>query len=928
MKRITLFLLFFFVFKASFSQTTFGPRHDISENIIMIRSLTYGDFNVDGYKDILALYYDKISWFENDGEGNLITQRFIEQEDYSTSIFVIDIDDDWDDDILAIFYDQIVLFKNDGIGNFEKTVVTPNDCGAYRVSAADLDTDGDNDIIFAPRYGDEIYWLENDGNNHFGNRRTITTRNYNNLNSIISVDFNNDGFIDIIPNSEYSYSLYWYKNDRYGNFQTMDLIKDSDEIKTFVIADLDKDGDNDIIAAMWNAIVWYENDGSEEFLYLKCIAFNVESNYAVYVSDLDNDGDNDVIFSSYNSRIFGWCRNDGNENFSEPQILSSTYPIDITSVFATDIDEDGDNDIISANRDLICKIDLFKNDGNGNFNLEQTISGYKYINNFFPVDIDGDGDNDVLMASSYWENEGGVIYFENRGNNSFGIQKYITTNKSTSVYSADIDGDEDNDVLSCSKDNNSLIWFQNDGTGNFSNQQVVDSNINSPISIYITDLDKDGDNDILSNSFIYPKTYKLFWFENNGTGDFGEKVMIDPGKCKTYLPADLDMDGDIDILNATYDSLYWFKNDGNGNFNIQYIATNGNFKFIYVTDLDNDNDNDIISFFYNKVTSKYTIGWYKNDGVGNYGPVNIIEDQGFSSISWENNGLISTDFDNDGDDDVLFADDDRMILYENLGSANFNSEHNVIYCTNIRINFSDIDGDNDQDILFISDYSGWQLRWFENQYNYVSNKYKLICEGDSVPFANSWISDQGTYYDTAKTAYGGDSIVVFNLEVSYDFPPAFDITGLSNVNETQTETYMIHEDWNVRFIWDIENGDILNILPDTIAVIYWHSPCIGKINVTSIYPPTGCSSLSTLNVLINKIDKKNIFFYPNPAREEIYITPTSQIITVIIYDSYGRLLLKSNNKTINVSQLSKGMYYVLLKDDKGNLFSTKKLAIQ
>ena len=95
------------------------------------------------------------------------------------------------------------------------------------------------------------------------------------------------------------------------------------------------------------------------------------------------------------------------------------------------------------------------------------------------------------------------IYFENRGNNSFGIQKYITTNKSTSVYSADIDGDEDNDVLSCSKDNNSLIWFQNDGTGNFSNQQVVDSNINSPISIYITDLDKDGDNDILSNSFIY-----------------------------------------------------------------------------------------------------------------------------------------------------------------------------------------------------------------------------------------------------------------------------------------------------------------------------------------------------------------------------------------------------------------------------------------
>ena len=55
------------------------------------------------------------------------------------------------------------------------------------------------------------------------------------------------------------------------------------------------------------------------------------------------------------------------------------------------------------------------------------------------------------------------------------------------------------------------------------------------------------------------------------SGNFGEQQVITP----TADAADLDGDGDFDVLSASYsdDKIAWYENDGSGNFGEQQVIT-------------------------------------------------------------------------------------------------------------------------------------------------------------------------------------------------------------------------------------------------------------------------------------------------------------------------------------------------------------------
>ena len=78
----------------------------------------------------------------------------------------------------------------------------------------------------------------------------------------------------------------------------------------------------------------------------------------------------------------------------------------------------------------------------------------------------------------------------------------------SSVHAADLDGDDDLDVLSASLDDKKIAWYENtDGNGSFGLQQVIVSYEDfawyedSAASVYAEDLDGDGDLDAISASF-------------------------------------------------------------------------------------------------------------------------------------------------------------------------------------------------------------------------------------------------------------------------------------------------------------------------------------------------------------------------------------------------------------------------------------------
>ena len=183
------------------------------------------------------------------------------------------------------------------------------------------------------------------------------------------------------------------------------------------------------------------------------------------------------------------------------------------SVYAADVDGDGDLDVLSASmRDH--KIAWYENtDGAGTFGPQQVItSAVASPRSVYAADLDGDGDPDVLSAWGPVEDNWKIAWFENSdGAGSFGKQQVISTSASepTSVSAVDLDDDGDLDVLATGYVS-TVSWYENtDGQGAFGPQQVITTEAHPEVfaawSVYAADLDGDGDLDVLSASEAVPK---------------------------------------------------------------------------------------------------------------------------------------------------------------------------------------------------------------------------------------------------------------------------------------------------------------------------------------------------------------------------------------------------------------------------------------
>ncbi|MCZ6594998.1 MAG: T9SS type A sorting domain-containing protein [Bacteroidetes bacterium] len=355
-------------------------------------------------------------------------------------------------------------------------------------------------------------------------------------------------------------------------------------------------------------------------------------------------------------------------NFQEHAIKAKL--ISVSSVYTNDIDGDGDMDVLSASRGD-GKIAWYENlDGLGNFGPQQIITTNAFnATSVYATDIDGDGDMDVLSASGLPENK--IAWYENTdGQGSFGSQQIITTNvdQAKSVYSTDVDGDGDMDVLSASIVDNKIAWYENDGDGNFGPQQIITTNAQWAWSVYASDIDGDGDMDVLSAS---PQDAKIAWYENlDGLGNFGPQQIITTiaFSATSVYATDIDGDGDMDVLSSFDANIAWYENDGDGNFGTQQIITTKlvGARSVYASDIDGDGDMDVLSasIFDDK------IAWYENtDGQGSFGAQQIITTNADAAVS-----VYATDIDGDGDMDVLSAseNDDKIAWYENLGVLGVN----------------------------------------------------------------------------------------------------------------------------------------------------------------------------------------------------------------------------------------------------------------
>ncbi len=165
------------------------------------------------------------------------------------------------------------------------------------------------------------------------------------------------------------------------------------------------------------------------------------------------------------------------------------------------------------------------------------------------ADVDGDGDMDVLSAYKF---DNKIAWYANDGSGGFSPEQVIATNVRSvrAVYTADIDGDGDLDVLSASNNDNKIAWYSNLGSGNFSAQQIISLSANGALDVHAADVDGDGDMDVLSAS---DNDNKVAWYANNGSGFFGSQQVIESwfDDAAVVYTSDIDGDGDLDVLSGT-----------------------------------------------------------------------------------------------------------------------------------------------------------------------------------------------------------------------------------------------------------------------------------------------------------------------------------------------------------------------------------------
>lgn len=373
-----------------------------------------------------------------------------------------------------------------------------------------------------------------------------------------------------------------------------------------------------------------------------------------------------------------------------PQQIISTNVDGTKDVFTADIDSDGDLDIIST-AEFDDKVSWFENiDGLGVFGPEQIINETLHAAyGIYVSDIDNDSFLDIIIAAKgHNANDGKVYWIKNLdGLGNFGEPQIISTlvQGPLSVFVADIDGDNNLDVVSASFADNKVAWYQNiDGLGNFGPQQVIDNQALSVRQVFVADLDGDTDMDVIAAAAAADE---VIWYENtDGLGTYGVPQILTNtanGVISVYA-TDIDGDEDLDILAASPsdNEVIWFENtNGQASFGPkQILAVNLQVvRDVKATDIDNDGDMDVL-FAYVTTNPNGAIAWAENlNGVGTFGKPQVISsDLVFAVMAYP------CDLDNDGDQDVISVSsgDDKVAWYENLtilGNHDFKSLGIKIY---------------------------------------------------------------------------------------------------------------------------------------------------------------------------------------------------------------------------------------------------------
>jgi len=552
------------------------------------RALVSGDFNSDGKVDLatanLGDGMGNVSLLLGDGNGGFAAPIAVTVSAYSSSftaaafgsspvsLAAADFNKDGNLDLaIADSGGNALVRRGNGNGTFQPPTAL-NAPGQFSILAEDLNGDGALDVITNGLV------LLNDGTGNFPTATNFAT-DYQPI-LVRAGDLNGDGILDLVTANESSNSVMAFIGHGDGSFQTPLHYIVSDKPGEIIVGDLDGNGTVDLAVSNLGSdhLSILFGTGNGEFIGGQAFPSTFYANQTtnrVALADFDGDGLLDLAAAN----LLG----NGNAAVLKGQAFGKfSAPFNLTDqqggeVVAGDFNGDTKPDLafIQKGSPTIKNDSIEVHFGNGNLTFGSPttlpLPDADYALNFtLAIDVDDNGALDLVTANTGSHD---VSVFLDNSNGGF--QGPFTTavgNQPTWVAAGHLDGNATLDLavvnagpLGGQAGKLSILF----GTGNGSFSPGPELFLNTePNSVVIGDLNGDGKSDLAAIVQSPHFEWNLQIVLGNGNGTFRTPTVIPliEDLVGNLTAADLDLDGDLDLIMTVGPEIGILEGHGDGTF--------------------------------------------------------------------------------------------------------------------------------------------------------------------------------------------------------------------------------------------------------------------------------------------------------------------------------------------------------------------------